>query len=433
SILIILFLIVLSALLIAGEVAMVEVSDQFVNHDASDGNKRAIKIQKFTKEPKIITTSILILVSLFTIINGAIALDTFHNEVLLWFNISHVLIDILAIIIIALILLVFQVLFGQLIPRRLASKHAKKLSYGLVGFVFFISNLIKPITCTLLYLTKIVGILFGLDPNEVDRNMTEEEIRTIVEASSKTGIIDEDEREMIHNIFEFDDTTVDEIMTHRTEISALNIDASKDEIIEFVTHEKFTRFPVYRDSLDHVMGTLHVKDLLKYIGTNTESFEIKELIRDPYFIPDSKKISELFKEMQKQKNHIAIVIDEYGGTAGIVTIEDLIEEIVGNIFDEYDEVEEEIVTLNEDIYEIEGLTNIDDVEDAIHAKLPVEEYDTLSGFILGFLGRFPDDGEAVSFEYNKFRFEILNYDDKVITRVRVTRLEPTNDDELEDE
>ena len=249
--------------------------------------------------------------------------------------------------------------------------------------VMFMSKLMYPLVWVLIQLSSLIGRVFGLDPNEGERKMTEEEIRDIVEESSKTGNIDEEESEMIQNIFDFSDTTVEEIMTHRTEISALNVKSSKSKVIEYVRSEQFTRFPVYEGDIDHIIGTLHVKDLLKYLDNPEETFSVKALLRPPYFIPDSKKTSELFKEMQKQKNHLAVVLDEYGGTAGIVTIEDLIEEIVGNIFDEYDEFEEEIKQINDNVFEIDGLISIGDVEDAIEADLPVEDYDTISGFILG--------------------------------------------------
>jgi putative hemolysin len=275
----------------------------------------------------------------------------------------------------------------------------------------------------------IFGRFFALKPEEGERRMTEEEIRTIVEYSSRSGNIDEEESEMIQNVFDFSDTAVEEIMTHRTEISAINIKSTRKQIIEYVQNERFTRFPVFENDIDHIIGTLHVKDLLKFLDNAEEKFSLKKLLREPYFVPDSKKTDELFREMQQQKNHIAIVLDEYGGTAGIVTIEDLIEEIVGNIQDEYDEDEEEINQIDAYTYEIEGLTNIDDVEDELEIGLPVEDYDTISGFILGQLGRFPDKDETVSIEFNNCVFEIIETNENVITRVKVTKPQIVSDEE----
>jgi putative hemolysin len=277
------------------------------------------------------------------------------------------------------------------------------------------------------------GRFFGLKPDEGERRMTEEEIRSIVEVSSRSGNIDEDESEMIQNIFDFSDTSVEEIMTHRTEISSINMRWTRKQIINYVQNERFTRFPVYDKDIDHIIGTIHVKDLLKFLDNEEEKFSLKSLLREPYFVPDSKKTSELFKEMQDQKNHIAVVLDEYGGTAGIVTIEDLIEEIVGNIFDEYDEDEEEIKEIDAYTYEIDGLTNIDDVEDEINAGLPVDDYDTIGGFILGQLGRFPEPNEKIVVEYNQFKFAVLETNDNVITKVKVTTPGHIEDQEDEEE
>ncbi len=427
SIVIMVILIILSAVLSAGEVAFVVVSDAKVDLDAEKGNKKAIKLQKFTEEPKKILTTIQVLLTLFALINGAIALDTFSADVILWFNSPSEILEPLVITFIALILLVFHVVFGQMIPKRLANKYPEVIAYKTINWVLFFAHVFSPLVWILNQISLLSGRLFGLAPHEGERKVTEEEIRTIIEESSKTGDIDEEESEMIQNVFDFSDTTVDEIMTHRTEISALNVKSSKAQVIDYVRTEQFTRFPVFEGSIDHIIGTLHVKDLLKYIDNSEEKFSIKALLRPPYFIPESKKTADLFKEMQKQKNHIAIVLDEYGGTAGIVTIEDLIEEIVGNIFDEYDEDEEEIKQITDHEFEVDGLMSINDVEDIIEANLPVEDYDTLSGFILGQLGRFPEEGEHVKVEYRGFTFEVLETEDKIISKVKVTR--PKDEDE----
>jgi putative hemolysin len=423
--------IIISFALTLGEMSMIAISDQKVNDDSEAGHKKAKRIQIFTKDTKKHILSVHSMITLFAILNGAIALDLFKDNVLSLFEKQNVWVEVLVYVFIAFFLLVLHIVFIERIARKLGIKHADFLAYKLVSFVFAMHAIFKPVNYTLLFISNMVGHLFGLNPNEADRNMTEEEIRTIVEASSLTGIIDQDEREMIHNIFEFNDTNVSEIMTHRTEISALSIKASRDEIVKFVNSEKYTRFPVYEDNLDSIIGTLHVKDLLKYLDSQDEEIDLKNLLRKPYFVPDSKRTSDLFKDMQKQKNHIAIVIDEYGGTAGIVTIEDLIEEIVGNIFDEYDDIELEIVKISDHVYEIDGLANIDDIEDQIKGNLPVEDYDTLSGFILGYLGRIPNIDEQIIFDYDGYRYEVLQVEEQVITKVRVTKISQTiiNDEE----
>ena len=426
-------LILLSAILQAAEVAIVAISDSKVNADAEKGFKKALKIQKFNENPRSHLTAIQAMITLIALVNGAIALDAFKQDVMIWIDINNRFVEPIVIALIALFLLVFHVVFGQLIPTRLGNKYPEKIAYGTIGFTSFITTILRPVLAVLNWISNLAGRLFGLDPKDQERKMTEEEIRTIVEASSKTGNIDEEESEMIQNVFDFSDTTVDEIMTHRTEISALNVRSTRAQIVEYVKSEQFTRFPVYEDNIDHIIGTLHVKDLLKYLDNPEEKFSIRSMLRPPYFIPESKKTSDLFREMQKQKNHIAVVLDEYGGTAGIVTIEDLIEEIVGNIFDEYDTEKEEIKQIDDLTYEIDGLLNISDVEDVIEANLPVDDYDTLSGFVLGQLGRFPEENEKIVIVYEGFTFEVLGTNDNIITKVKVTKpiLEDDDDDDEE--
>lgn len=425
----IIFFILITGILEAAEVALVVISDKEVALDAENGNKRAIKVLKFNLESKAYMTTIQVVITLLALINGAIALDVFKDDVIKWVNFDHPLVEPLVITLVAFMLLVVHVILGQFIPKRLGNKFAIKVAYGTIGFVSLLASIFKPLVYLLNKSANFVGRIFGLDPSDQDRKMTEEDIRTIVEASSKTGNIDEEESEMIQNIFDFSDTTVDEIMTHRTEISALDVKSTKAQVIEYIQNEQYTRFPVYQQDIDHIIGTLHVKDLLRYLSNPEEKFSIKSMLRDPYFIPESKKTSDLFKEMQQQKNHIAIVLDEYGGTAGIVTIEDLIEEIVGNIFDEYDNEEDEIKKIDDLNYEVQGLMSISDVEDVIEADLPVDEYDTLSGFILGQLGRLPEDNEHVIIEYEGFKFEVLATSENIITKVKVTKPEPSKDED----
>lgn len=431
SIIIMILLILLSALCVISDASLTGISDAKVEEDANEGQKRAKRVMKFTENPKPYQTTLQSLIILVSIINGAIALDTFSGDIISWFNSTLWVIKPLVIVIITFLLLVFQMVFGMLIPRRLANKYPETFAYRMIDFVFFLTKLFSPFIWVFDVLSRLIGRLFGLKPHEGERIVTEEEIRTIVEESSQTGAIDEEEGEMIQNIFDFSDTTVDEIMTHRTEISALNVKSTRTQLIDFVRQEQYTRYPVYDGNIDHIVGTIHVKDLLKYLDKPEEKYSLKSLLRPPYFVPESKKTAELFREMQKQKNHIAIVLDEYGGTAGIVTIEDLIEEIVGNISDEYDEDEESIKEVNHNVFEIDGLESINDIEDILDAHLPVEDYDTLSGFILGQLGRFPEDNEPIEIIFNGYKFEIMEIDNKIITKVRVTKLEENELDQIE--
>src|SRR5690606_39086135 len=299
-------------------------------------------------------------------------------------------------VLITLLLTYLQVVLGELVPKRLAMKAPEAVGYFFIGFLGLIATIMRPFVNLLTGTANLIVKMFGVNPEDNDDTLSEDELRLELNASQMRGLIDQSENEMIQNIFEFDSTTVSEVMTHRTEVSAIDVNSSKEDVLAYVTNEKFTRFPVYEGSIDQIIGILHVKDLLKTIETEKEvPFELRNIIREPLYVPESKNTRQLFVEMQESKTHIAIVIDEYGGTAGIVTLEDLIEEIVGNIFDEYDDDEDEISTIKDNEYVIDGLADIEEVEDILDAKLPVEEYDTLSGFILGQLGRFPEEEEHV--------------------------------------
>lgn len=430
------FFIVLNGIFAASEIALVSASKRELEEDTLLGGKKAKKAQrvlKLVEEPTRFLSTIQIGITMFGFINGVIAADAFSkiisDTIANIIQLDAVVVAPVVTFIITLILTYFQVIFGELVPKRIAMKWPEKISYLFVGFLSVIAVLMKPFVVLLTSSANLIIRLFGINPDDNDDTLSEEELILELNASESKGFIDSSENEMIQNIFEFDSTTVEEVMTHRTEVSAIKVDSTREELIEFVINEKFTRFPVYEETLDKIVGTLHVKDLLRYLAAHpdTNVFDIHEILRDPLFVPQSKNIRALFREMKLTKTHIAIVIDEYGGTAGIITLEDLIEEILGNISDEYDEDEIEIQAINEDQYEIEGLIDLDDVEDLIHANLPVDEYDTLSGFILGQLGRFPDPDESIVVVYGSYRFEVLSYEDKIIESVLVTRIEATEE------
>lgn len=395
------------------------ISETQVREDIEDGNKKAKRVLDYLDHPKTYRQTILVVnFMLYSMI--AILLDqAFYDWLYGLFSIDSALISLLTHAIILFVWFSVVIVFSTLIARRIGYKYKEIVAYKMMPLTQLIKGLFKPFVMLYNVLSKTLGHLFTLKNDEGEREVTEEQIRNIIEASSKKGNIEVSEGEMIQNIFDFTDTTVDEIMTHRTEISAINANVSKEEVLNFIKDEQFTRFPVYQKDIDHIIGTFHVKDMLKVL--NQEDFSLKSLLRKPYFIPDSKRTAELFTEMQKQKNHIAVVLDEYGGTAGIVTIEDLIEEIVGNIFDEYDIVEEEIKKIDDHTFEINGLMPIDDVEDVIDAHLPIDDYDTLSGFILGQLGRFPNADEQIDIAYHGYNYKVLSVDENVITKVRVTK------------
>lgn len=439
QIFLIVFFIVLNGIFAASEIALVSANRREIQEDAdADGKKakKAKRVLKLIENPTRFLSTIQIGITMFGFINGVIAADAFSNlisdQIANWTGFDTLIIIPVVTFIITLILTYFQVIFGELVPKRIAMKAPERVSYIFIGFLSVIAVIMKPFVVLLTSSANLIIRLFGINPQDDDDTLSEEELILELNASESKGFIDSSENEMIQNIFEFDSTTVEEVMTHRTEVSAINVNSTRDELVKFVTNEKYTRFPVYEETLDKIVGTLHVKDLLKYLSDHEDrnEFDIQEILRDPLFVPQSKNTRALFREMKLTKTHIAIVIDEYGGTAGIITFEDLIEEILGNISDEYDEDEEEIQAISEDRYEIDGLIDLDDVEDLIHAGLPIEDYDTLSGFLLGQLGRFPEADESIVVVYGHYRFEVLSYEDKIIERVLVTRVEEESIEEV---
>lgn len=271
--------------------------------------------------------------------------------------------------------------------------------------------------------TNLLVRLLGVDPGKEDSKVTEEEIRMMVNVGGEEGTIHQTEQEMINNVFEFNNKTVEEVMTHRMDLAALPVEAGLEETIALINEEKFSRIPVYEGSIDRIIGVLHAKDLIRYLAAEErEEFDLRDLIRPPYFVPGSKRADLLFKELQQRKTHLAVVIDEYGGTDGVVTMEDLVEEIVGNIFDEYDEVVKDIDKIDDNTFLITGTAGLDAVAAYFDVELPTGEYDTLSGFIIGQLGRIPLSEERPAVEFAGLLFKVEEVEEKRIARVKVCRV-----------
>lgn len=284
----------------------------------------------------------------------------------------------------------------------------------------------------------LIAKIMLLQKKHAQHTVTEEGIRQMVDAGGDNGSIDESEKEMIKNIFELSNTSVEEIATHRTDIVAVPLEATLEEIKEVLMEEKYSRIVVYEDNIDNIVGVFHVKDLVKYILTDSTrmeegNFHLEDIMMQPYFVPFSKKTDELIEEMQREKVHMAIVIDEYGGTSGIVTMEDVMEEIVGNIFDEYDlEEEEDICPIDENSYSISGKADLQDVAEQLGIVFEDDEdYDTLGGYLIGRLGRIPEDDEMPEIAVGGWLFQIKQFEEKRIEKVYALR-QPEVLEEAED-
>ncbi len=323
--------------------------------------------------------------------------------------------------------------FGGFLPKKIALKYSKSFArFGMIPikliyyvFIVFFIPFVK--------LSSFLNRQFGIDKRVRDDDITQEEIMMMIEAGGEKGAIDYDEKEMIANVFEFDDKTAGDIVTHRKDIIAVSMDSSTEDIINVVLEEKYSRIPVYDKSIDNIVGILHIKDVMKHlIMFGKDNFDIKSFLMEPFFVPFTKKNDELFKEMQESKIHLCIVLDEYGGTLGIVSMEDLIEEVMGNILDEYDDEEAPDIISNDGVnFYIDGKANYKDV--CKYLKIDIddeEEYDTMSGFFIGKMGHIPEIGEDFHFETEDFLFTAEKVEENRISLIKAIRKEKVLSEEV---
>mgnify|MGYP000107652878 FL=1 len=298
-------------------------------------------------------------------------------------------------------------------------KYYEKISYATIGVIKAISVITAPFVKLLTWATNIVSKIFGVGEQE-EEIVTEEEIKMMVDQGEEKGSIEENEKELINNVFEFNDIIASEIMTHRTDMYAIEIEQDLYEILDEIDEYKYSRIPVYRDSIDNIEGILFLKDILKSVSMR-KKIKIADIIREAYFVPETKPIDEIFKELQANKMQMAIVVDEYGGTAGVLTMEDILEELVGNIFDEYDDIEFEYKKLDENTYLIDGSISLYELKKILNVELPEGDYETLSGYLIEKLGRLPEEGEYPVIEDEKLTYKIQEYEDKRIRWVKVCK------------
>jgi putative hemolysin len=418
----------LNAFFAASEIALISLNDNKIRLMAEEGNKKAKLLKHLLSEPSRFLATIQIGITLAGFLASAFAAEGFSERLVNLFKLTGLAVPdswlkTISLILITMILSYFTLVLGELVPKRLAMKKAESISMFVVGPLNILSAVSSPFVKLLTLSTNFFVRLFGVDPHAEDEKVTEEEIRMMIDVGEEKGTIHETEKLMINNIFEFNNKTVSDIMTHRTEIVALPVGADLDEVLRVINTEKYSRIPVYDENIDDIIGLLHTKDLIYYLTDNRirEKFFLKKIMRKPFFVPASKRTDELFKELQQNRMHIAVIIDEYGGTAGIVTLEDLIEEIVGNIFDEDDEEEKLFDKLDENTFLINGSASLDDVKDYLNVELPIEEYETLSGFVIGQLGRIPERDDNPVVEFNGLVFKVEEVEEKRLAKVKVYR------------
>ena len=418
-------LILLNAFFAASEIAFISLNDAKIEKQAKEGNKKAIQIEKMLKSPSKFLATIQIGITLAGFLSSAFASDAFAEKLapILYQIMPFLSLGVwksISIILITIILSFFTLVFGELVPKRLAMKNYEKISFGTIGIIRAIAIVTSPFVKFLTFVTNAVSRVFGVGENE-EESVTEEEIKMMVDQGEEKGTIKEEERELINNVFEFNDITVSEIMRHRKDIFAVDINISNEELMEELSKEeyRYSRIPVYDETIDEIKGILYVKDVLKNIGK--KSFRVKNVVKEAYFVSQNRLINEVFKELQKNKKQIAIIVDEYGGTAGLITMEDILEELVGDIYDEYDKEEKDFEKIDDNTYLLSGSMPVYDVNKLLNAEIPEGDYDTISGFLQDKLGRIPAEEETPIIETERVTYKIQEYEDKRILKVKACK------------
>ncbi|CCX37288.1 putative uncharacterized protein [Clostridium sp. CAG:1013] len=425
-------LILINAFFAATELAVVSLNSTKLRKLEEDGNKTASRLLKMVEEPSAFLSTIQVAITLAGYLGSAFAAENFSGGLSNWLYytlgfqaLSLSALNTVSIIIITIILSYFTLVFGELVPKRIAMQKSYEVAKLACGVIRVMAFVLRPVIWLLSVSVNAVLRLLRLKVEAEEESVTEDEIRMMVDLGGERGAIDEDEQEWIQNVFDFGDISVREAMTPRSDVDALPCDADDQEILEMIRECGRSRMPVYQENIDTILGILNARDFLldRNSGKNTP---LKELLRPAYFAPETIKADNLFKEMQKEKVHIAIVVDEYGGTEGIITMEDLLEEIVGNIYDEFDEPEQpEIVPLAENEWRVTGSTPISSLVDDLDLPLPEsDDYDTLGGMIVTRLNAIPKDGEELDLEVNGVALHVEKIQEHRIESVVIRLLVP---------
>ena len=414
-------ILIVNAFMFSFEAAFEEFNDPEMENKLEEGDRKAKTVECLMSDSGKLNNAIYIVSFATTIIGGGYILRNICDKLREYgsFNLMWILTSI------ALLLLLM--VFGVVIPRRIGHRKANKLVYAYCGIVRFVCIIVVPVRIVIYGLAWIFLKPFGISIRETDDNVTEEEIITMVNEGQEQGVLEASEAEMITNIFEMGEKNAGDIMTHRAAIVAVECHMTLEQLIQKHIDGNFSRLPVYDGDIDNIVGTLHIRDALILYRTvanrKKQIIKLADLIRKPFFVPNTRDIDDLLREMQMEKVHIGIVIDEYGQTDGIISMEDIIEEIVGNITDEYDEEAPDIfVQKREDRYEVEGLTRLDELGRLLDHEIESDDFDTLNGYLLSLLGKIPEKAGYVV-EDDKFRYKILEVSGNVIRKVQITRLD----------
>lgn len=423
-------LIALNAVFACAEIAVLSINETKLERMADQGDKRAKRLFHLTREPAKFLATIQVAITLSGFLGSAFAADNFSDPLVDWvinlgITVPRATLDTIAVALITLILSYFTLVFGELVPKRVAMKKAEALGLGISGLIRGISIVFKPIVWFLSASTDAVLRLLGIDPNEEDEQVSEEEIRMMVDAGSEKGAIDEQEKEFIQNVFEFDDLTAREIAVHRTDVTMLWVEDSMEEWNKTIHNSRHTLYPVCGDSADNIIGILNAKDYFRLDDKGRESV-MQNAVKTPFFVPETIKADVLFRKMKKSSNIMAIVLDEYGGVEGIVTLNDLIEQLVGDLGEDTAEeaaAEPSVEQIDVNIWAIIGNVELYDIEQALGVDIGMEDVGTFSGLVFGELDMIPNDGEQnIELDFKGLHIHITHIENHQISNALISKL-----------
>lgn len=407
-------------------------------------DKKSVKLMSILENPTKYVNTVQLITTLINVIIGAVHLGMLlrgisdglrlaaENQMKIAAAPAWVIVAVAAVLA-TIFLLYITLTLGVLLPKKIAARAPERWSYACIGSIYFVTKLFSPFTGLVSVTSNAILRIFGINGNDGEGDVTEEEIINMVNEGHEQGLIQASEAEMISNIFEFGDKEAQDIMTNRKNIVAIDAETMLKDAIAFMLEGKNSRYPVYEENIDHIIGILHLKDAMRFHADddklNCPLRSLEGLLREPFFVPQTKNIDELFKEMQEEKLQMVIVVDEYGQTDGLVAMEDILEEIVGNILDEYDDESEHIEEKGNDEYVIDGKTRLEELEERFDIPFEDEEFETLNGFLIARLDKIPEPDEKFDVDYKGFNFKILSVENKMIQSVLVTRLRSDGQDE----
>lgn len=436
QLILLLVLIIINAYFAAAEMAIVSVNKNRIRSLAQEGNKKAQALVKLIEEPNKFLSSIQVVITLAGFLTSAEAAVSFSDDVGMWLeNIGIPYGTEISVILVTLILAFFNLVLGELFPKRIAMLHADKIAMGVVKPILFVSVIFKPFVWLLSITVTLILKLFRQRTDVTSVEYSEDDVVSMLEVGQESGELKAEGKKMITSIFAFDDLLAYEVMTPRTDVFSIDINAPTEDYIDELMELRYSRIPVYEDDSDNIIGILYIKDyLIQARKDGFDNVDFRSILRKPYFVPETKNIDSLFFELQTTKQHIAILIDEYGGFSGIVTMEDIIEEVMGDIDDEYDEVEPEIQKIDDNTYVVDGGMDLDDIDEELGINLESENSETIGGFIIDILGEIPDENDIDrEIEYENCRFRIDSIRDRRIEQITVTVIPMDVDEENNEE